>query len=133
MSSFMKINKNDWKHFSPAGMEKLKEAVFAHYRLCGYPYYVLTDDEKKEELCKLIKYRHENLIVGPFIGHRMQLPPENWFAPPPAIISGIQNRRSSPLFTFRLGRQGATVPTRSLNCSGEYQQSSKLRRLLRFA
>jgi hypothetical protein len=94
MSSFMKINKNDWKHFSPAGMEKLKEAVFAHYRLCGYPYHVLTDDEKRAELCKLIKYRHENLIDGPFIRQSMHALKLSWSYHPHAVAVRCNGKRT---------------------------------------
>src|SRR5580704_8118579 len=94
MSSFMKVNKNDWKHFSPAGMEKLKEAVFAHYRLCGYPHYVLTDDEKKAELCKLTKYRHENLIDGPFVGQTMHALNLSWSYHPHAVAVRCNGMRT---------------------------------------
>jgi tRNA G10 N-methylase Trm11 len=94
MSSFMKVNKNDWKHFSPAGMEKLKKAVFAHYRLCGYPYHVLTEDEKKAELCTLIEYRHENLIDGPFIRQSMHALNLSWSYHPHAVAVRCNGKRT---------------------------------------
>ncbi len=90
----MKISKGDWKHFSPAGMEKLKEAVFDHYRLCGYPHYVLSDEEKDIELRKLIRYRHENLIDGPFIRQTMHALNLAWSYHPHAVAVRCNGMRT---------------------------------------
>lgn len=65
------VNKKTWDTYDLETFAKFRQAIFDHYRATGYPQYILTDDEKLNELQKLAKFDHSTLIKGDTITQSM--------------------------------------------------------------
>jgi hypothetical protein len=65
------INRGAWSTFTPERMARFQEDVFRYYRQTGFPYYKLTDEEKRQEYTRLLSWDHTTLIAGDIVTQTM--------------------------------------------------------------
>ena len=65
------VNEKHWRNMSENELSEFANKIFQHYRICGFPYYNLTLDERNYEFEKLINFDISNICENGVIKQTM--------------------------------------------------------------
>lgn len=58
------VNKKVWQAYTPGQLQEYQEKVFDHYRERGFPYFVLTKEQRQKIFARLTDFDTDTLVVG---------------------------------------------------------------------
>ncbi len=126
-------SRKEWEHLDPNDLEAYARLIFAHYRERGYPVHSMSDEEKREDLLRLVAYREQANVIESGSGKSITTGTHalglcwSYF---PHAVSVRCNGRSSPLDIFNNDDSFLTAIRKRLKY-GTYISDNGIRKALR--